>query len=155
MSKATQQSLCILSAIKSGMVTSILEYQNLTPSFRHELIATDILLTTAIKEWQEHKNDNEKAIYMLGQWVDALKVDGLDETSNLTTMVAMSQQATADLIARVRDKKKISLLTPVLEKLNSIGAYLHEGMSDKKLIPRFELADELLARLYKITGFEV
>ena len=154
MSRANQQSLCILSAMKAGLVTVHQEQESLSPQFMADILECDGLLTTAIKEWDEDPKDNGKALHMLSEWVDSLEKSGLESESNITVMISMSQQACQDLLGKVRNKKKIALLDTALEVLDRLGSHLHDGMSDKALIPKFELADVLLGKLYDVTGFE-
>ena len=106
MSRANQQSLCILSAMKAGLVTVHQEQESLSPKFMADILECDGLLTTAIKEWDEDPKDNEKAIYMLSQWVDSLKKSGLESESNITVMVSMSQQACQDLLGKLGTRRR-------------------------------------------------
>lgn len=155
LSKANRQSLCLLAAMKSGLVTVVQESDSLSNEFEKLIYDCDADLTRAVKGWESGDKDEEKAIYLLQNWVDELKHSGLEYECNMTVMTAMSLQACDDLLSVVRDKVKVSVLTPAREKLELIGEYLHKGMSDKHLIPKFERADEILKSLYRVTGFEV
>jgi len=154
MSKATTQSLTILSAIRSGLVTSYQDFPNVSPAFKKDLFEADELCAHAIKEWKASEKDLGRAMYCLQEWVGVLEDAGLNDTTGLTVMLAMSRQACEDLLNKVRDVEKISLLEPIIPKLDAMGGYLHDGMSDSMLIKKFELADLILGHLYKITRFE-
>ena len=154
MSRSTTQSLCLIAAMKSGLVTVVQDYE-ISTQMRESIERADKKLTNALKVWEEHKNDNQRALAMLGAWSQDLKEAGLDSENNLTVMVAMSQQACSDLLEKLRNKEKIAIIYEVLDELDELGGYLQEGIKDKVLIPKFILADEILGRLYKIIGFSL
>ena len=154
MSRANVQSICIMAAMKSGLVTVVQDYPSISPAMRDSIVKIDNMLTDAIVAWDENAKDNSRAIRCLRAWNDHLVFDGLNSENNIITMVAMSQQSCCDLISAIRNKRKLELLTPIAEELDELGGYLHEGLKDKYLIPKFELADKILNILYEELGFE-
>ena len=154
MSRANQQSLCLLAAMRSGLITVNNEIESLNPCFQADLIECDRLLFEAVRQWDGTDKDNAKALNMLGMWVDELKESGLHDECNMVVMVSMSQQSCQALTEKVKNKEKLALLMPIQGILDKMAAYLHEGIKDQFLIPKFELADLILEKLFKVTGFE-
>jgi len=146
------QALVLLSACKAGLITSVQEYPNLSPEFKQRLVDVDTLLVQAVQQTPANSHDQIDAINFLKLWKHSLRINSLDRASNLTIMVAMSLQCVDFLLDNVAHETLLGLLTVSKEQLEDINGHLHEGMSDKALIPKFEKADSILSLLYNICG---
>ena len=150
-----RKGLAILCAVKSGVVTVYREYDSLPPRIMQKIATIDGLISKAIKVWMpdEFDDDDDRIVVdLLEVWKFALTQSGLYEEINMTTMISISQQACQALIATHREGES-RLVMPIVVELDDLAHHLHDGLKDEALIKRFEMADLILEKLYKITGF--
>ena len=70
----------------------------------------------------------------------------------LQVLLNMAYQSIIDVLSKVRDPGKVSLLEPILEPLSIISDFINEKDVDYAAC---EYADDTLNGLYKILNFEV
>ena len=154
MSKATIQAFCLMSACKSGLVESARSYPDLSEDFKDMLIKAHNMISDAIRDWTTHKHPDSRTDAHLAKWHTKMKVEGYGADNNLTVMVALSQQALAELEDKVRDPVKKRLLIPAIEILDTMSGRLQMGCSGKIIDEKIERAEKLLFMLFDVCGFE-
>ncbi len=153
MSRATIQAFCLMSACKSGLVTSANAYPDLSEDFKDMIIKAHNMISDAIREWTTHKHPDSRTDELLAKWHSRMEAEGYGDENNLTVMVALSQQALAELEDKVRDPVKKTLLLPAIDILDTMSGKLQEGCSGKNIVPKIERAEELLFMLFDVCGF--
>jgi len=154
MSKGSRQSLCILGAINSGIVTVYRLYPGLAPKLLADIEKINQLVLKAFRGFDDHKGDDQKVLDFLVEWDESLLKSGLKDEINLTTMVAVSQQACQEILGKIRNKNKVRFVSDIIVELDSLAYLLQEGCSDKHIIPKFEKADLILDCLFEVIKFD-
>jgi len=156
MSKSTIQSIALISGIRSGILTAYLSHDSLAPVLRNKIKQVDEMLWDLKESLNPTAKEVGKIKTMLNNWGSEMRKDGIIDENNLTIMIAVSQQCCASLLDKVNNRAKVvAKLKEIVAILDDIGAYLHDGVKDKMLIPKFEFADKILSHLYKAVGFEL
>lgn len=152
MSKATTQTLSLVSCMRAGILTSYLVYPDLSPMFQDKIKVIDKALWDFQMSLKNTSKEIAKSRVDLNRWGQLGK--HIIKDKNLTVMVATSQQCCQDLYDKLKNKQKRDEIMNIKDQLDALGVHLHEGLSDRTLIPKFQQADELLTYLYEATGFK-
>jgi len=154
MSKATIQAYCLMSACKSGLVTSANAYPDLSENFKDMIIESHNMISDAIRKWTTHKHKDSRTDELLAKWHTRMNDEGYGDENNLTVMVALSVQALEELEDKVRDPAKKKLLLPAIEILDEMNGLLHVGCKSRIIEAKIETAEKLLFMLFDACGFE-
>ncbi len=155
MSRASIQSLSLLATVSGTMkVLESLENKENTIHYRFmkpHITATRESSDNAVYKWDcngDELKNAAKIVKHMQAWDKYMDENGIVLTPLILVSVAL--QCVLDLHTKVQSSSKKALLDPILDNLKKVSDYL-DPHGDK--FDDYEKADEILSKLYEMTGF--
>lgn len=155
-SKSTRQTITLLAAASGAL--QIIKGHGMVgdPNIKASLEEAINLTNYAIENFPDSNTTYKKAkkdeLWITDRMVawQAL-IDELPQSFEFFTLVSIADQCLIDLVGKVRAKKKLALILPVLEPVGIISDFCDPtGRS----FDEFECANDTLQKLYELIGFD-
>ena len=149
MSKSTNQTLALLSVV-AGCLATMRHTNAFSRTDMKELVSDTYRETgEVIKQWpctgNEQKNCKWITERVHGQWSPFIMAD--KDRYSTAILAAICERIISDLQERIKDKRKLLMLAPLVEPLKTIHNFADpEGRN----FPAYQKSDYVLDKLYQI-----
>ena len=151
MSKADVQAISLLVVVAGSFVCMEKGFPHLPAPLREKICNVRERVFTSIELYPSDKGDARpinEIVDKVTKWEEVLEKHNLGWS--MIFLLAASSQCLADLLGKLKNKYKISLIEPLMEDVNGLIGILDHG----KNYEYYDKVADVLYDFYKIIGFQ-